>query len=89
MLKREDSNKVLKTVKIILFATSLSLMEPIDVNGADINQVESNENDNQNNIIFYTSLGIVTLIGSSLCYKLIKDIKKDPFIEHKNIKVKS
>lgn len=89
MLKREDSNKILKTVKVILFATSLSLLEPVAVNAEEINKIEIKENTDFENIVFYTSLGMVTLIGSSLYYKLTKDMKNQPFIEHKNIKIKN
>ena len=57
MLNREDSNKILKGVKVIVFATTLSMLNPINAN-ANKNIVEIEDNSVNND--YGISIGLIT-----------------------------
>lgn len=76
MLRKDDSNKVLKGVKAIVFATSLSLLNPVSVEAMETSlQLENVDFDKKTlvntclGLAFATSLGFITVYN----YKLSKN----------------
>lgn len=65
MLKREDSNKILKGVKVFLFATSLSLLNPINVKAQEITTQEEILENTEN------SEGLLVIGISTICVPII------------------
>lgn len=92
MLKREENNKILKTVKTVIFAANISLLNPIDLNAAELNQ-KLIESETKNNIledtIFYASIGMIFVSGTWIFHIINKEIKKYEKIEYKKIKNKN
>lgn len=77
MLKREDSNKVLKGVKAVVFAASLSLLNPVDVEAAEVTIQTTEDNLETKKIIVETTLCgtvIISLTGIAIySHKLRKN----------------
>lgn len=78
MLRREDSNKVLKGVKAIVFATTLSILNPVNIYAVETSQQtqEANYQIDKKNLVnitlglaLVTSLGVITVYN----YKLNKN----------------
>ena len=93
-LNKKKSNKLLLTTKIVLFASSIALINPIEVTASsnDIedeitNTKEESNNDKGKEYIFYTSLTSLLLIGSGLCIKLVTNIKLNPYVPKTGIKL--
>ena len=80
MLRKDDSNKVLKGVKAIIFATSLSLLNPVGVEAAEnLQQVQDKiVSDEEKNVFEVTNIviGGVSLIifVSAFSSAIIKNI---------------
>lgn len=62
MLRKDDSNKILKKVKAIVFATSLSLLNPVSVLGNEIVSQPIYEQDVADNDIS-SSLETLKIVG--------------------------
>lgn len=68
MLRREDSNKVLKGIKAVVFATGLTFLSSMNVEAQEMNQEEiveeMNENNNQSSsVVLYTTVFSILAIG--------------------------
>ena len=64
MLRREDSNKLLKHLKVILFATGLSLLNPINVKAQEITHQEVIEENTENS---EDDLGLFIIGTATIC----------------------
>lgn len=76
MLRRKDSNKILKKVKVVLFATSLSLLNPINVSATSIEDasIEKNNDFGQDDLLkICIAGGIVNILVN---FKFLHDFNK-------------
>lgn len=76
MLRKEDSNKILKRVKVVLFATSLSLLNPINVDAATTQDVQIEESNNfgkEDLLNICIAGGVVNLL---INFKFLRDFNK-------------
>ena len=76
MLRKNDSNRILKCIKAVAFATSLSLLNPINVNAADVDGIQLEESDKlfgEDLLKFCMAAGVVNLVVS---LKLLRDFNK-------------
>lgn len=84
MLRREDSNKILKRVKVVLFATSLSLLNPINVDAKEIVPQQTHEENNELDVTAKVQLGIAggLAIGSIIAAIIShRELKNAPSID--------
>ena len=88
MLNKKESNDIIKSIKMVVFATGISLLNPINASAQELCETEVVVDNNINpDIILKFSLGGIVLVGTGLYVKLIIDMKKTPFIPKKGIKL--
>lgn len=88
MLNKKESNNIIKSIKMITFATGISLLNPINVSAQELCETEVIEDSSINpDIVLKFSLGSIILVGTGLYAKLIIDMKKNPFVPKTGIKL--
>lgn len=66
MLRREDSNKILKGAKVILFATSFSLLNPVSVQAQEANTKPLEECLTEDNRNLYLNIAAISSLAGAV-----------------------